>query len=96
MENEWQPIDTALKHTDLLFFRADQGVCFGQYTTCDEWMTDSEKENFGDDDSVYDLDFWCFDHSGATRMDGDLKPTHWMPLPKEPKEIDNASFQTEI
>lgn len=83
---EWQPIETAPKHTDILLFRPDAGVFFGQLTYCAEWLTeaDIEREGLGED-VLFAEDFWAFDYDGASRCELDLKPTHWMPLPDPPQ-----------
>lgn len=81
--SEWQPIETVPKHVDVLFYREDAGVFAGQYTYCAEWVSEREHEEW-DEETLWSEDCWAYLHDGAHRCDGDLKPTHWMPLPKPP------------
>lgn len=81
----WQPIETCPKHIDVLFYREDAGVFFGQYTYCAEWVSEEEqlREQYSEE-TLWSEDAWAFDWSGASRCEGDVKPTHWMPLPTAP------------
>lgn len=84
---EWQPIETAPRHTDILLYREDAGVFFGQYTYCAEWVSEDEIEREGlTEDMLFAESFWAFDYDGTSRLENDLTPTHWMPLPEPPKE----------
>jgi hypothetical protein len=66
-------------------FLIDAGVFYGQYTHCAEWVSDEEQEKAQyDEETLYSDDCWSFDWAGAYRCDGDLRPTHWMPIPAEP------------
>jgi hypothetical protein len=86
-ERKWRPIDTCPRHKDVLFWREDQGVSFGQYTYCAEWVTEEEQERYGyDEDTLWQEDPWVFLHDGAYRCEGDERPTHWRPLPAPPAQ----------
>jgi len=71
---EWKPIETAPEMTDILVYSSDrrQAVAY-----CD--LTDM--------DGFYDepIRVW---NVGGLFLSGDteFQPTHWMPLPKPPKE----------
>jgi len=82
----WQPIETVPLHKDVLLYREDAGVFYGQKTYCADWVSEEEqaKERY-DEDTLFQVDCWAFEHYGACRLDGDLTPTHWMPLPQPPE-----------
>lgn len=78
----WQPIETCPQHTDVLFYREDAGVFFGQKTNCDGWVTEAEQEEHQyDEGTLWQVDCWYFGPYGAERLEGGMAPTHWMPLP---------------
>lgn len=84
-ERRWRPIDTCPRHKEVLFWREDQGVLFGQYTYCAEWVTEEEQERHGyDEDTLWQEDPWVYLLDGVYRCEGDERPTHWRPLPAEP------------
>lgn len=88
---EWQPIETCPKHVDVLFYREDAGVFFGQYTYCADWVSEDETAEHGyTEECLWQEDAWAFHHNGAHRCDTDLKPTHWMPLPNPPIESESV------
>lgn len=78
---EWQPIETAPKHTEVLVWRNDSGVFIAQLTTPDNVMSDEEIEEFFPDD-FGDFEEWFCAAYGW--QEGSEKPTHWMPIPDEP------------
>lgn len=82
----WQSIETAPKYTELLVYRKDAGVMLGIYTSPDQFTPESHwdetAEALGDAFEAEDWFLFCWD--GAERADGDLAPTHWMPLPMPP------------
>ena len=82
----WQPIETVPLHVSVLFYREDAGVFYGQKTYCAEWVSEQEqaKEEY-DEETLFQVDCWAFEHDGAYRLDGDVTPTHWMPLPLPPE-----------
>lgn len=89
---DWQSIETAPKHTDILLFRADAGVFLGQFTYCADWVDEEEAEREGVTEEVlFREDFWAFDYDGASRLENELRPTHWMPLPDPPAEAQKAA-----
>lgn len=84
--SDWQPISTAPRHMDILLFRDDAGVFVGQLTYFAEWVSEEEIEREGyTEDCLFQEDFWAFHYDGASRLENDLKPTHWMPLPTPPE-----------
>ena len=84
---EWKPIETCPRHEDVLFWRNDQSISFGQYTYCAEWVSEEEqKESQYDEDTLWKEDVFVFTHDGAYRCEGDEQPTYWMPLPEPPEE----------
>jgi len=81
--NEWMPIETAPKDgTEILGFRADQGVFIFRWATDEEL---AERDMHGDPVGDYDEDFACWWHERLGWMEDELTPTHWMPLPEPPK-----------
>jgi hypothetical protein len=76
---EWQPIETCRRHVDVLFYREDAGIMFGQYTYCADWISDEEQAaRQYDEDTLYREDPWAFGPHGAYRLEGEERPTHWM------------------
>lgn len=87
----WQPMETCPRHVDVLFYRKDAGVFSGRLTDADSFMTDKERDELElSEEEQYGLDAWSYEPEGVYRLDGDLVPTHWMPMPDEP-EIQEAS-----
>ena len=89
-EPQWQPIETAPKDgTEILVFRMCCGctpiahVAF--YKSKEEWdeigyiIGDTEEEFVG---------WWSYVRHSITqeKLDGDYTPTHWIPIPKLPKQ----------
>ena len=82
---EWKPIDTVPLHASVLFYRADAGVFYGQKTHCADWISEEEQEKEEYDEyTLFKDDCWAFEYNGAHRLEGDVIPTHWMPLPPPP------------
>lgn len=79
----WQPIETAPKYTEVLCWRADQGVFISKLTTPDEVISTEEMERegleFPDDFEEWFNEAWGW-------QEGSERPTHWMPLPADPAE----------
>ena len=83
----WRPIETAPKDgTEILLCRpSDYDACVGKFTDLDEFLTKHERETVDyDDDALYSKDWWCYDQTGLVRLEDDVPPTHWMPLPSPP------------
>jgi hypothetical protein len=73
--SEWQPIETAPRDsTVVLVYRADAGV----FTA---WFTNPGFALGLPDDEWTEDEWWSTD---GTDLQGDLMPTHWMPLPAPP------------
>lgn len=84
-EQQWQPIGACPIHVDVLFYREDAGVFSGKFTDAYSFMTDKERDEWvGTEEEMLDLGAWSYEPEGVYRMDGDLVPTHWMPLPAPP------------
>ncbi len=84
----WQPIATAPKDgTEMLGFREDGGIMLMRWTSLSEFLTDGEIEAAGyDEDILFQPDWFYADFVSGGRLDGDIAPTHWMPLPEAPNE----------
>lgn len=84
---EWHPIETAPKDgTEVLAYREDADVFITQYGACDIFpMTEAEIEKI-DEDSYWQENWWTNTPDGAFRLEGDLVPTRWQPVPQPPKE----------
>lgn len=83
---DWQPIATAPKDgTEILAYREDAGCFLARWTCCYSFMTDTECEQSDmDDEELASEDWFCADFIAGDRLEGDLVPTHWMPLPAAP------------
>lgn len=82
----WQDMETCPQHTDVLFYRGDAGVFTGMITDADHFLSDKERDEWeGTEEEMFDLDAFGFGDWGVCRCDGSERPTHWMPLPAEPK-----------
>ncbi len=83
--NEWQPIETAPEHAEVLIYRHDCGVLIGQKTYLAEILTEGEAEESDfSEEELWDLDWFGGDSLMNARMEGSEAPTHWMPLPESP------------
>lgn len=85
--SNWQPIETAPKDgTEILGFREDAGVFIVRWCNCYDFMTDAEcDETEMNDDQLSEPDWFYADFIKGGRLDGDLAPTHWQPLPEPPE-----------
>lgn len=91
MSNAWQSIETAPKDgTEVLVWRKDAGALIAMYGALQDFISDEELDgilrDYGvgkESDFIEQEDWWGFGFFGAERLEGDLVPTHWMPLPKE-------------
>lgn len=82
----WQSMETCPQHTEVLFYRSDAGVFSGMIADADHFMSDKERDEWsGTEREMFDLDAFGFGDWGVCRCDGSERPTHWMPLPAEPK-----------
>jgi hypothetical protein len=80
---EWQPIETAPKDgTEILVWREDQGIFLARWTAPCEFLTDAECEKMGD--AADQEDWFAADFVWGYRVEGDLLPTKWRPLPEPP------------
>jgi len=83
--SEWQDISAAPLHTEVLAYREDAGVFYAIYTSLDGMLSDGEIERSNlTEEEIFEVSWFCFDICGLDRLDGDLMPTHWMPLPPPP------------
>lgn len=86
----WQPIETApTDGTEVLGYRDDAGVFIMRYAAAVEFMTSREiDESDLSEDDLHDTDWWYADFIEGGLLDGDMAPTHWMPLPEPPETAD--------
>lgn len=85
----WQPIATAKRESghEILAWRKDCGIFLARWTSISELLSDKEiQDGCYDEDTVFQSDWFYADFTQGGRLDGDLAPTHWHPLPNEPEE----------
>jgi len=84
----WQPIEeykSSVHGREVWCFSEDGGVFVGFFGACDIFpMTDSEIEEIGEV-SYWSEDWWTFCHDGPVRLEGELAPTKFRPLPSPPQ-----------
>lgn len=82
----WRLLDSCPNHVEVLFYRPDCGVVSGMKTDADFFMSDKDRESgqFSEEEQ-FAIDCWCYGPDGVERMDGDLVPTRWMPMPEGPQ-----------
>lgn len=79
----WKPISTAPKDgTEINGYRPDHGVFTFRWAFMEEMVP---KDSNGDPAEDYDDTFAWWWHDRWGWMEGDLTPTHWMPLPPAPE-----------
>lgn len=84
-DNAWQSIETAPKYKDVLVYREDAGIFMARYSSLDGLISTIEIEkNELDEETIFQEDW--FESGIYARLEGDEKPTHWMPLPILPKQ----------
>lgn len=84
--SEWQPIETAPEHEEVLIYRDDCGVLMGQKTYLAEILSEAElEEGDFDEEAIWALDWFGGDSLISERLEGEEVPTHWMLLPEPPK-----------
>ena len=77
---EWQPIDTAPKDgTDIIvmYMHIDTQIVHAAF-----WM---DYEEGLDDPDIEGWWSYVWSEVSRTKLDGSCSPTHWMPLPGDPK-----------
>lgn len=81
----WQSIETAPKDgTEILGYRKDAGIFLMRWTSPEAFLSERELEQL-DSESSESEDWFYADFVAGGRLDGSEVPTHWMPLPEEPK-----------
>lgn len=81
---KWLPIETAPKDgTEILGYREDCGILLIRWDAPINFLSEREYEGLGD--SAEQEDWFCADFVAGSRLEGTEVPTHWMPLPEEPK-----------
>lgn len=82
----WRDIESAPKDgTEILGWRHDCGVFTVRFCSAEDFLTSSEMEGWSDRRRER-FDWFCADFAHGDRLEGDLIPTHWMPLPAGPVE----------
>lgn len=83
---EWQDISTAPRDgTEILGWRDDCGILLVRWDCPENFLTDQELEEL-DAESSLSEDWFAADFVCGERLDDDLTPTKWHPLPKPPNE----------
>lgn len=81
---KWQPIETAPKDgAEILAWRQDAGCFLAKWTCADDLLTEKECERL-DEKTRFKEDWFYADFTQGERLEGDLVPTHWMPIPHGP------------
>jgi len=83
MNNEWQPIETAPKNgTEIIvgYDSATVWICHVAWWLVWETWMDDVPESFSKDE----LGWWSYVENSVTQHYLGDKPTHWIPLPKQP------------
>lgn len=86
---EWQPIATAPKNrTEILAYRDGAGIFMARWIAPAEFLSSREIDMVDmTADDLEKADWFCADFIQGCRLDGNLAPTHWMPLPAPPSEF---------
>jgi hypothetical protein len=87
---DWQPIETAPKDgTDVLvmYMHIDTQCVFNAFyidPSLEGWGPIPGQEDYDDEG------WWSYEHSevGRIKLEGFMEPTHWMPLPPPPQELE--------
>lgn len=89
MKNKWIPTSTPPKEfQEVILYREDAGVFTGFYGNYAECLPESEVEKLSEklsEDELFEIRWFCFYLDGVDSLEFDTLPTHWMPLPEEPK-----------
>ena len=76
--------------TEILGWRDDWGVFVVLFGAMDIFgMSDNEAEKIPED-QFWQEDWWTYGRDGIFRLDKGITPTHWMPMPKPPEEVNNG------
>ena len=82
----WEPIESAPRDgTEVLGWREDCGVLLVRFCCCADFLTSDEQEKYTED-ALWSMDWFCADFREGSRLEGDEAPTHWTPLPEEPRD----------
>lgn len=83
--NKWQPIKTAPRDgSEVLVWRKDCGVLLARWTCCADFLTEDEIEDMLEEEAFQE-DWFYADFVCGGRLDGDLAPVEWLPLPEKPE-----------
>lgn len=91
---KWRPIDTAPKDgSEILGWHERSGILVIRWTSCYEFMTDTECEKSGMDDAQLASEDWFYaDFVEGGRLEGSEVPTMWMPMPDEPVPLAQPDY----
>lgn len=76
---DWQPIESAPKHQEVLVWREDAGIFIAKFTEPQCVMSEREVEECDFPDGFEE---WWTDGHGW--LEGQERPTKWKPMPKGP------------
>jgi hypothetical protein len=80
----WQLFVTAPNDgTEILAWRKDAGVMLVRWTAPVDFLSERELDTI-DEESAHAEGWFYADFVRGERLEGDMVPTHWMPLPAAP------------
>ncbi len=75
---QWQPIETAPRDGSAIISLVHGKVVIVKYTGIIDWF----------DETTCGASRYAWIEEGAEDADNELLPTHWMPLPEPPQEVE--------
>lgn len=80
----WQLMGTAPKDgTEFLAWRKDAGVMLVRWTAPVDFLSERELGDL-DEEAAHEEGWFYSDFVSGDRLDGDMVPTHWQPVPQSP------------
>jgi hypothetical protein len=81
---KWRKIETAPKGVQILGWREVVGITLVAYTYLANILDESKWGEYSEEE-LYSEDWFYADFGGGGRLDSDHIPSHWQPLPTEPR-----------